>query len=252
MTRKVDSGPTASLQAKVALAALRGDRTVAELATQFGLLPDQIEDWKRELEGDAEAVFSQANGHSSSKTPTPPISRAFAKSPTLPKAVSGEALEDDFWDEQTPQTSGVGARTDFAVAAHVAPALRDRPSASWVRRLLRPLFVGLRERRHAAKTSRELLKLYREVAAARPGLKKQELYRSIVMARAGGAAAAADEVLVRAAESFATWPVERALKFRDVVHYLAVSDYLASNDDGAAWTRENLGRVVALLVPGRL
>jgi len=33
------------------------------------------------------------------------------------------------------------------------------------------------------------------------------------------------------------------------VHYLAVSESLGSKDDVSAWTRENLGRVVASLVP---
>ena len=204
------------------------------------------------LEAGAAPPALRGGGDSMSKAPTARISPAFAKSPALLKALSGEALDDDLWDEEPLQTPGVGPRADSAVAASVPPAPRDRPSASGLRRLLRSLFVGLRERRHAAKTSRELLKLYRRVASARPDLKKQELYQSIVMVHAGGTAAAADQVLARAAESFATWPVERALKFRDVVHYLAVSDYLASNEDGAAWTRENLGRIVALWVPASL
>ncbi len=43
--------------------------------------------------------------------------------------------------------------------------------------------------------------------------------------------------------------MERALTFRDVVHYLAVSDYLGSDAELAEWTRENLGRVAAEFVP---
>lgn len=93
-----------------------------------------------------------------------------------------------------------------------------------------------------------MLKLHRVVSLAHPSAKGPELYRHIVMARVGGTLAAADAILTRAAESFATWPVERALKFRDVVHYLVVSEYLAANVDVADWTRENLGRVVASLV----
>jgi hypothetical protein len=55
-----------------------------------------------------------------------------------------------------------------------------------------------------------LLKIHETVAAAHPGLDKLELYRQIVTARLGGTQAAADAILARAAESFATWPVERA------------------------------------------
>jgi hypothetical protein len=97
-----------------------------------------------------------------------------------------------------------------------------------------------------------MLQLYETVTAARPGLRKEELYRQIVMTRLRVTLAAADDILDRATESFVTWPVERALTFRDVVHYIAVSDYLATNDAAAEWTRENLGRVVASLVPDSL
>ena len=37
----------AALKAKAALAAVRGDRTTSELASQFGVHPTQIGQWKR-------------------------------------------------------------------------------------------------------------------------------------------------------------------------------------------------------------
>jgi transposase len=39
------------------MAAIRGERTIAELAEQFELHPNQIMDWKRQLEGRAMEVF---------------------------------------------------------------------------------------------------------------------------------------------------------------------------------------------------
>jgi transposase len=51
---------TAAFKAQVALAALKGDRTVNELAGQFGVHPTLIHGWKKHLFAGAEQVF--ANG----------------------------------------------------------------------------------------------------------------------------------------------------------------------------------------------
>ncbi len=51
---------TAAFKAQVALAAVKGDRTVNELASQFSVHPTLIHGWKKQLLAGAEEVF--ANG----------------------------------------------------------------------------------------------------------------------------------------------------------------------------------------------
>jgi len=48
---------TAAFKAQVALAALKGDRTINELAGQFGVHPTLIHGWKKQLVTGAEEVF---------------------------------------------------------------------------------------------------------------------------------------------------------------------------------------------------
>src|SRR5215218_11463640 len=48
---------TAAFKAQVALAALKGDQTVNEVAAQFGVHPTLIHDWKKKLLAGAAGVF---------------------------------------------------------------------------------------------------------------------------------------------------------------------------------------------------
>ena len=50
---------TAGFKAQVALAALRGDKTVNELAAQHSVHPTLIHGWKKQLLAGAEDVFAQ-------------------------------------------------------------------------------------------------------------------------------------------------------------------------------------------------
>ena len=51
MNRRLRRNHTPTFKAKVALAALKGDRTLAQLAEQFDVHPNQITSWKAQLEG---------------------------------------------------------------------------------------------------------------------------------------------------------------------------------------------------------
>ena len=57
MNRRPRRNHTAGFKAKVALAAVKGDRTLAQLAEQFDVHPNQVTAWKAQLEGGAADVF---------------------------------------------------------------------------------------------------------------------------------------------------------------------------------------------------
>ena len=63
MSRRARRNHTAAFKAKVALAAVKGDRTLAQLAEQFDVHPNQITSWKAQLEGSAAAVFGPGSGN---------------------------------------------------------------------------------------------------------------------------------------------------------------------------------------------
>jgi hypothetical protein len=123
-----------------------------------------------------------------------------------------------------------------------------RPRAMGASIGLDSLLLAWRERRHAARISRELLETYRHATAAYPGLPRRALYLHIVIGYLACAPSAAADVLDGAEESFAAWPVQRPLTFQDVVHYLAVTECTTTT----GWTQGNLGSVVASIVPRHL
>ena len=52
-----------SFKAKVALAAARGDKTIAEVAEQFDLHPNQVQQWRKQLVANAIELFGEGAGH---------------------------------------------------------------------------------------------------------------------------------------------------------------------------------------------
>jgi transposase len=63
MSRRPRRNHTPAFKAKVALAAVKGDRTLAQLAAQFDVHPNQITSWKAQLEGGAADVFGPGGGN---------------------------------------------------------------------------------------------------------------------------------------------------------------------------------------------
>jgi transposase-like protein len=61
MTRRSRRNHSPAFKAKVALAALNGEATLAELAERFDVHPNQITQWKSQLLAGAEEVFSSGS-----------------------------------------------------------------------------------------------------------------------------------------------------------------------------------------------
>jgi transposase-like protein len=75
-----------AFKAKVALAALRGDRTLAELAQQYDVHPNQIVQWKTQLQDHATDLFATASDRAAA---APDVKALHAKIGQL-------AMENDF------------------------------------------------------------------------------------------------------------------------------------------------------------
>jgi transposase len=60
MSRRPRRNHTAVFKAKVALAAIKGDKTLSELAEQFDVHANQITQWKSQLLEGAAGVFGEA------------------------------------------------------------------------------------------------------------------------------------------------------------------------------------------------
>ena len=62
MRRRARRNHTPAFKAKVALAAVKGDRTITQLAEQFDVHPNQIKQWHDQLESKAADVFDADGG----------------------------------------------------------------------------------------------------------------------------------------------------------------------------------------------
>ena len=87
MTRRTRRNHSPAFKAKVALAAIKGDKTLAELAQQYDVHPNQITSWKAQLVNAAAGVFS--SGLATEATPPVDLKALHAKICEL-------TLENDF------------------------------------------------------------------------------------------------------------------------------------------------------------
>jgi transposase len=88
MTRRVRRNHSPAFKAKVALAAIKGEKTLAELAQQFDVHPNQITQWRSQLLEGAAGVFG-LDAKSEAVAPAIDVKALHAKIGEL-------ALENDF------------------------------------------------------------------------------------------------------------------------------------------------------------
>ena len=105
MSRRPRRNHTPAFKAKVALAAVKGDRTLAQLAEQFDVHPNQITAWKAQLEGGAADVFGPGGpgGGAGAAAPAVDVRSLHAKIGEL-------TLENDFLEGALTKAGLLSAR----------------------------------------------------------------------------------------------------------------------------------------------
>jgi transposase-like protein len=99
MTKRTRRNHSAAFKAKVALAAVRGDETLTQLATRFDVHPNQITQWKGQLLKRAAEVF----GEWGERHAEPDLKSLHAKIGQL-------ALENDFLSSALGRLPGLSAK----------------------------------------------------------------------------------------------------------------------------------------------
>jgi transposase-like protein len=99
MARRKRRNHSAAFKAQVAIAALKGDKTLAELAQQHDVHPNQIADWKTQLLERAAQVFGEPNGTAAA----PDLKTLHAKIGQL-------TLENDFLESALTKAGLLSAR----------------------------------------------------------------------------------------------------------------------------------------------
>ena len=103
MSKRPRRNHSPAFKAKVAIAAIKGDRTIAQIAEQFDVHPNQVTAWKAQLEGGAADVFGPAGGSSPPAAPAVDVKQLHAKIGEL-------TLENDFLEGALSKAGLLSAR----------------------------------------------------------------------------------------------------------------------------------------------
>src|SRR5438046_2476876 len=102
MSRRPRRNHTPGFKAKVALAAIKGEMTLAQLAEHFDVHPNQITTWKAQLQEGAAEVFGAGGGNGAAQ-PTIDVKSLHAKIGEL-------TLENDFLEGALTKAGLLSAR----------------------------------------------------------------------------------------------------------------------------------------------
>jgi transposase-like protein len=100
MAKRKGRNHSPAFKAQVAMAAIKGDRTLAELAQHFDVHPNQITDWKSQLQERAAHVFDSPGG---AAAPEPDLKTLHAKIGEL-------TLENDFLESALAKAGLLSAK----------------------------------------------------------------------------------------------------------------------------------------------
>jgi transposase-like protein len=102
MTKRTRRNHSAAFKAKVALAAIKGERTIAQLADQFDIHVSQITTWKDQLQAGAVDVF-EMGGSAKPSAPEIDVKSLHAKIGEL-------TLENDFLESALSKAGLLSAK----------------------------------------------------------------------------------------------------------------------------------------------
>ncbi|HJO13061.1 MAG TPA: IS3 family transposase [Gammaproteobacteria bacterium] len=114
MSRRPRRNHSPAFKSKVALAAVKGEKTVSELAQQFDVHANQITQWKSQLLENADTVF---DGNPADKEPPVDVKRLHAKIGEL-------TLENDFLGKCAHE-SGFAERKEMIDRSHKLPITKQ-------------------------------------------------------------------------------------------------------------------------------
>ena len=101
MSKRPRRNHSPAFKAKVAMAAIKGDRTIAQLAEHFDVHPNQITAWKSQLEASASESFGPGGG-----TPVTPV----VDVKSLHAKIGELTLENDFLEQALTKAGWLSAK----------------------------------------------------------------------------------------------------------------------------------------------